>query len=179
MIRFDVRNKKPNLWSIAVLALAAAVVAGFLIHDGAQKHAAAICVVLDLFFFGTLVLLAAAFVGQLQYNPYSYNTIYYTGFALFDLSVLITHIALTARMLRRPGAYQASQILTLLSGSARNYMLLSFPFILIFSAALCISNISLLRHEGRRLVNILGIILSFLLVGGALLLYWFDFAVSD
>lgn len=174
MVKFDVRDKKPALWDIAVLAVAAAAIVGALIRTGAEKHLAAICVVCDLFFLAALILLAVAFVRQLQYNPYSYNTIYYTGFALFDLSVLVTHIVLTVRVLRRPGVYQASQILTLLSGSAKNYVLLSFPFILIFSAALCISNVSLIRHEGKRLVNVLGILLSFLLVGGALLLYRFD-----
>lgn len=156
----------------------AAAIVGALAYNGAERNAAAICVVCDLFYLGALILLAAAFVGQLQYNPYSYNTIYYSGFALFDLSVLIAHLVLTGRMLRYPGVYTASQILTLLAGSGRNYILLSFPFILIFSAALCVSNISLIRHEGKRLVNILGIVLAFLLVGGVLLLCWFDFAVS-
>ena len=178
MVKFDVRDKKPKLWSIAVLAVIAAGIVGVLVYSGAEKNIVAICVICDLFFLAVLILLAAAFVGQLQYNPYSYNTIYYTGFALFDLSVLITHIVLTVRILRHPGVYPAAQILTLLSGSAKNYMLLSFPFILIFSAALCVSNIALIRHEGKRLVNVLGIILSVLLVGGTMLLYWFDFAVS-
>ena len=53
-------------------------------------------------------------------------------------------------------------------------MMLSSPFVLAFSVALCVSNISLIRHEGKRLVNVLGILLSFLLVGGLLFLFFFD-----
>ena len=57
-------------------------------------------------------------------------------------------------------------------------MLISLPFILVFSVALCVSNLSLIRHEGRRFMNILGIILSFLLIAGEIFLLWFDSYVS-
>ena len=177
-MKFDTRFKKPKLWNLAVIACVCVMVIGFLIHGGAEQNAAAICIVLDLLFFVVFVLLIVTFFQQLQYNPYSYNTIYYTGFALFDLSVLVAHVILTLRILRYPTVYHWSEILPLLTGSAKNYMLLSFPFIAVFSAALCVSNISLIRHEGKRFVNVLGIILSFLMVGGALFLYWFNFYVS-
>ena len=49
---------------------------------------------------------------------------------------------------------------------------------LLFSLALCISNIALIRHEGRRFVNILGIILSVLMVGGIAFLWRVDYYVS-
>ena len=177
-LKFDTRDKKPNLWSLAALTGAAAVLVGLLLCGGAEKNAVAVCVVLDLFFLAVLVLLVVTFFRQLQYNPYSYNTIYYSGFALFDLWVLTSHIVLTVRMIRWPEVYAGPQSVYLLACSAKNYVILSFPFILLFSAALCISNISLIRHEGRRLVNVLGIILAFLMVGGALLLYRFDFYAS-
>ena len=57
-------------------------------------------------------------------------------------------------------------------------MMLSFPFLFVFSAALCVSNVSLIRHEGFRGVNVLGIILSFLLIGGAVFIFCFDYAAS-
>ncbi len=176
-MKFDTRFKKPKLWNLAVLALLCVAAVAFLACGGAERNAAAICMVLDLFFLAALVLLVLTFFQQLQYNPYSYNTIYYTGFALFDLSVLVTHVVLTVRIVGDPSAIAWREILEILTGSAKNYMLLSFPFIVIFSTALCVSNISLIRHEGKRFVNLLGILLSFLMVGGALLLYAFDFSV--
>ena len=44
--------------------------------------------------------------------------------------------------------------------------ILSTPFLLIFSLLLSISNITLIKKEGKRLSNLLGIILSFLLLSG-------------
>ena len=178
MIRFDTRNKKPKLYDLLLLTAAAAAGLFLCFRRGPQGYEAAICTILGLYYLTVILRLLTAFRGQLQYNPYSYNTIIYAGFALFLLSVLITHIVLSVRMLRYPEVYTAEEVLHMVLGSAKNYMLLSSPFLLAFSAALCISNISLIRHEGKRLVNVLGIILSFLLVGGLLFLFFFDYAVS-
>ena len=65
-----------------------------------------------------------------------------------------------------------------LMSSAKLYMLFSAPFILLFSAALCVSNISLIRHEGFRFVNVLGILLSVCMVGGELFLFFSDMYAS-
>ena len=81
-------------------------------------------------------------------------------------------------MLRYPEVYTSHEWLHMLLGSAKNYMLLSSPFLLLFSAALCLSNVSLIRHEGKRLVNVLGIILSVLLVAGLVFIYTFDYYVT-
>ena len=178
MIRFDTRDKKPKLYDLLLLTAVAAVLLVVLICLGVQMHRAAISVVLGLYYLAVILRLLTALFGQIGYNPYSYNTIYYTGFALFTLFVLITHIVLSARMLRYPEVYTSAEFLHIALDSAKNYMLFSSPFILVFSVALCVSNISLIRHEGRRLVNILGIILSFLLVGGLVFLFVFDYAVS-
>ena len=88
------------------------------------------------------------------------DLIYYTGFALFLLSVLIAQIA---------AGFQVPQLqLTVeqalrnmffdLLNSAKTYMLLSAPFLTLFSVGLCLSNLSLIRHEGKRPVNLLGIL---------------------
>ena len=65
-----------------------------------------------------------------------------------------------------------------LLGSAKTYSLFTFPFLLLFSVALVISNLSLIRHEGFRPVNVLGIALAICLVGGEVFLYARDYAVS-
>ena len=178
MIRFDTRNKKPKLWNVAALSGVAVAIAAALLLTGAEEHAAAVSLVLDLYFPLVLVLLIAAFRGQLQYNPYSYNTIFYMGFALFLLAVWILQLRLTVLLIRQPERYTADEILHLLLGSAKTYMFLTSPFLLLFSAALCVSNVSLIRHEGFRTVNVLGILLSVLLVGGVVFLFVFDYAVS-
>ena len=177
MIRFDTRDKKPKLYDLLALTAVAAASAA-LIRFCAPTHQTPICAVLGIYYLAVILRLIAAFFGQLRYNPYSYNTIIYSGFALFLLSVFITHTTLSVNMIRYPDVYTEFQIIHLVLSSAKNYMLLSSPFLLIFSIALCVSNISLIRHEGRRFVNVLGIILSFLLIGGVLFIFLFDYAVS-
>lgn len=180
-MKFNTQDKKPKVWNIAALAAVTAAAVAMLAVTGAEQHALGICVVLDIFFLLAIVLLVRAFFAQLGYNPYSYNTIYYLGFSVFLLSVLITHLVLTVRLAVDPaffGGQNLTQIRALLSVSAKSYMLFSCPFILAISAALCASNISLVRHEGLRFVNVLGFILAFLLVGGEMFLLFADSAVS-
>ena len=178
-MRFDTRNKKPALYSILAAAVIAA--AGMCAMELAGPNgltASGAGAILSAFFAAALILLIAAFFMQLQYNPYSYNTIIYFGFALFILFILVTCISMTAQVVKDPSAYGMPFIIEKMAGSAKTYLVLSFPFIFVFSILLFISNVSLIRHEGRRFVNILGIILSFLLVGGVLLLYRMDTAAQ-
>ena len=174
-MKFDTRMIKPKVWNILVLTVVMVLIQIFLsVRSGGEGIALASALVLDVYYILVIVFLAAGFYKQLQYNPYSYNTIYYMGFALLTAFVLVTHVVLTVAIARYPEIYQQEQILHLLYGSAKNYMYLTFPFLFIFSVALCVSNLSLIRHEGKRLVNILGIILSFLLVAGVLFLFLVD-----
>ena len=177
-MKFDTRQKKPKIWNIALLsAVLAAVLAVFLLL-GAERWAPVISLVFAVYELLVVILLLSAFYKQLQYNPYSYNTIFYMGFALFLTAVFLLQLRLSFLLLRQPEVYSAEMILHLLLGSAKNYMFLSSPFILVFSIALCVSNVALIRHEGRRLVNVLGIILSFLMLGGLVFLFLFDYSVS-
>ncbi len=177
-MKFDIRDKKPKLWSVLIQGIVVLAVLLFLIKDDAHRHAILISVLIDAYVLGALVQLIIAFFRQIEYNPYSYNTIYYMGFALFLLAVLVMLLHTTTLLIRHPEVYTAEQLLHLLLGSAKTYMLLTSPFLLAFSAALCISNVSLIRHEGKRLVNVLGIILSFLLVAGEVFIFWFDYYAS-
>ena len=178
MFRFDTRDKKPKLYGLLAEAIAVVVILTVLAIKDADRYAVAISVILTLFFLSAVVQLLIAFVRQVQYNPYSYNTIFYLGFALFFLSVTGLMLMLTIRIIRQPETYRHVELFSLLTGSAKVFMVLTFPFILVFSVGLCISNISLLRHEGRRMKNLLGILLSFLLVGGQLLIFFSDYYAS-
>ena len=175
MIQFDTRNKKPHLYGLLALAVIfTAAGAALLLADG-EKYAPAVCALIALFCLITIFYLLIQLRGQIQYNPYSYNTIYYAGFSLLALYVMVTYIVLAICMIREPSVYTAHSLPRYLLYSAKNYMILTAPCIFLFSAALLISNISLIRHEGKRLVNVLGIILAFLLVAGELIIFFFDY----
>ncbi len=178
-VRFDTLNKKPKLYDVLIVFAVALTAVVILSVACGERSALVSALIVDAFLLYAIARLAVAFIGQLRYNPYSYNTIYYSGFALFLISVLIANVLLTVGMIKSPELYSNGEYLihTLL-GSAINYMLLSAPFILVFSIALCVSNISLIRHERFRFVNVLGIILAFLLIAGEAILFAYDMYAS-
>ena len=167
--------KKPKIWNIAILSLAVVVLLSCLTT---REHIAIPAVILVIcgYLAVVIVFLLRALFRQLQYNPYSYNTIYYTGFALFLLSVLIAQIAagFQVRQLQLTDEQALRNMFFDLLNSAKTYMLLSAPFLTLFSVGLCLSNCSLIRHEGKRPVNLLGILLSVLMLGGILFLFFSD-----
>ena len=110
----------------------------------AERATAAICIVFAVYALGMTVALLWAFREQIHYNPYSYNTIFYFGFALFAFSVMVTSCILAVRAAHAPEPYSPIMLLHTLIGSAQNYMIFSTPFLLIFSAALCVSNVALI-----------------------------------
>ncbi|MBQ3938114.1 MAG: YdcF family protein [Clostridia bacterium] len=178
-VRFDTLNKKPKLYDVLIVFAVALTAVVILSVACGERSALVSALIVDAFLLYAIARLAVAFIGQLRYNPYSYNTIYYSGFALFLISVLIANVLLTVGMIKSPELYSNGEYLihTLL-GSAINYMLLSAPFILVFSIALCVSNISLIMHERFRFVNVLGIILAFLLIAGEAILFAYDMYAS-
>lgn len=173
-MKFDTRNKKPTLYNLLIQVLFVLLIVLLLVRKDAARYAALTSALIGIFLLAAVGQLIAAFFKQIQYNPYSYNTIYYMGFSLFLLAVALMQLRITLLLILEPQVYQANEILHILLDSAKNFMYYSSPFLLLFSIALCVSNISLIRHEGRRLVNILGILLSFLLVAGLVLLFLFD-----
>lgn len=175
MIRFDSIDKKPTVWNVAVLSAITAVLLIFQFLKGTAEPVF-VFAVLCIYFILTILFLIVALIRQLKYNPYSYNTIYYIGFSLFLLVLLFSTVTLYAdlRSAGLSGMIASLNLIASIVSSAKTYMLLSSPLILLFSIILCVSNISLIRHEGRSIYNTLGFVLSFLSVGGILFLYFSD-----
>lgn len=170
--------KKPKVWDIAVLTGVVLVIVLILMLGSSERTMFYICTLLNVYFIAAIGMLIYAFLKQLKYNIYSYNTIYYIGFAIFVAFVMISHITIMPLIVSDPGTYGLPSIISNLAGTSRTFIFATFPFILAFSAALCASNISLIKHEGKRPVNLLGIILSFMMTAGALAIYFFSFSMS-
>ena len=178
MLKFYSRETKPSLKPLYILtAVVLAMVVGLSL-TGFSNHSGAICMVLALYFLSVAFILRWRFMEQIKYAPYSYNTIFYAGFGLFALAISLMYIILTFSMLRESEYQTAYSVLSTIAGSAKTFMLLSAPFILIFSIAMIVSNISLIRHEGGSFVNFLGIILSALFLGGWTFLFAVDMYVT-
>ncbi len=178
MLKFDTLDKKPKLYGILAATVLAGAVIAVLIWRGAEKHTVWISGLTIVYLLSTAVQLVIAFFRQIRWNPYSYNTIFYMGFALFLLAVTGFQISLFIRQIRYPEVYTARQSLYVLLNSAKTFMLITFPFVLVFSAALGISNLALIRHEGKSFSHLLGILLALLLVGGIVVLFFYDYYAS-
>ena len=173
-MKFDTRDKKPKLYMLMVMTIIAVVIVATLTYVDGERFAITSCLIVAIHSFLAVCSFLWAFREQLRYNPYSYNTIFYLGFALFALSVMVTHVYLFINMKIYPEIYLGDTIVYTVLGSVKNYIRLSAPFILMFSAGLFVSNISLIRHEGRRFTNTLGSILGMLLLAGALVMIALD-----
>ena len=179
MIRFDSINKKPKIRLLAYVTAFTVALLAVLWFAGLYSY----------LLFGTIIACWLAFtsvfliytlIRQLRYNPYSYNTIYYPAFALLALFYLAALI-LQMRSVHQMGLsanYGMYSLSGEMLGFAKTFMILSLPVIVIFSIGLCASNIVLLRREGRSWRNLLGIVLSFVLVGGDLILFFADYYAS-
>ncbi|MBR3400637.1 MAG: YdcF family protein [Parasporobacterium sp.] len=179
MFRFNTRKKKPKLYhELIILGIAVILIILASLFGGA--YSIRITMVIESVFFAvTTFVFFDAFRKQVQYNPYSYNTIFYFGFGLFLLSVTIEVIVAAVQSFQYPDLYQElASVVAILSGSAVNYMIISLPFVLAFSIALFISNISLIRHETRRIQNFLGMILAVLMLVGEAVVMGFGFYLS-
>ena len=168
-------GRKPNIYSLAVLTaitLLILVILAVRVRESGLRWAN---VVLTGYFGGSVACLLAAFRKQLRYNMYSYNTILYMGFALFLLSLFGTFLTMSVKSFAFPDGFHAQEMLFTLVHSAKNYMFLTLPLLAAFSVALLVSNLALIRHEGRRFVNILGILLAICLLAGEALIAYLDF----
>ena len=173
-MKFDTRDKKPKLYMLMVMTIIAVAIVATLTYVDGERFAITSCLIVAIHSFLAVCSFLWAFREQLRYNPYSYNTIFYLGFALFALSVMVTHVYLFINMKIYPEIYLGDTIVHTVLDSVKNYIRLSAPFILMFSAGLFVSNISLIRHEERRFTNTLGSILGMLLLAGALVMIALD-----
>ena len=97
---------------------------------------------------------------------YDYGTIYYAGFSLFALATGLAMLNVTLSRLIHPESFTMMAAYSAINSASIRYMQLTAPLMLLFSGAMAVSNIVLLRHERPRLQNGLGLLVSALLVIG-------------
>ena len=175
------RKKKPKLYGLLIFSAAVLGIAALLVALSQTTHVNTLpylTLMLPAYFAAVVVIIVISLKRQLEYNPYSYNTIYYFGFALFVTSVLITHIIAAVRYFTGEAGYGLRETARLILNSARMYMVITLPLLSVFSVGLLISNIVLIKKEGGKLTNILGIILAVMMMGGGALLIWLGSVVN-
>lgn len=121
----------------------------------------------EIFFVAAVLFL---FFYQRKYNesPYSHKAILYQGLGLFCLLTSIMFLYFIGSSSLNPENYDATSLFMFVSSMHSILILYTMPFIVLFALFMMISNISLIRHEGYRISNLLGFLISFMLGAGAI-----------
>ncbi len=102
---------------------------------------------------------------------YAYSTIHLAGFSLFLLQMGIGMLIMTIRHQLDPASYTMHYVYSILSSSGLYFIILTSPFIVAFAVSMTVSNIALIRHEGKRRRNFLGILISALMLIGLIITF--------
>ena len=135
-----------------------------------------------LFWIGVGLLMARRFRKLSGCSFYSYTAIYTAGFSIFALAAGFQLLIVTARHLYDPKAYPMIYAYDTLHSMSYNFILMTVPFLLVFTVSMIISNIELLRHERKRPQNFLGIAAGLIIILGgvfAVMLYSRDYSGSE
>lgn len=102
-----------------------------------------------------VVVLGMNFFDRKREGRFSYTIVILGGFILY-----LTGNIITLLFCKITEDVSFRMVLTLTLGNGFYFILMTAPLILLLAIAVSISNISLIRHEGFRIVNLLGIILG-------------------
>ncbi|MGN1457053.1 MAG: YdcF family protein [Acutalibacteraceae bacterium] len=119
-----------------------------------------------LFFCIMAVYMIIRFRKSLKNNMYSYDTVFKCSLMIMCVIMGIVFTALSVYLLFHYRDYQSESMQNLTAIIMFMLMFASVPFVLIYSVAMTVSNISLIRHEGFRIANALGIAISVALIVG-------------
>ena len=127
----------------------------------------AVLIAVTLFWFLVSAIMLWHFFQAKGAAFYDYGTIYYAGFSLFALATGFVMLNVTVSHITRPFEYPMMSAYSTVSGASVRYMMLTTPLMLLFAAAMAVSNIALLKHQPFfRIQNVLGLGVALLLVIG-------------
>lgn len=118
-------------------------------------------------------LLWVGFARSVREIRFSYQSIFCVGFGLW---MTLGAVLITTQYFKNESMIN---LYALLESASKQLIFYTFPLVFIFAVLLTISNISLIRHEGFRVQNALGIMISLVMVGGFVFLFFFSGLVSS
>ena len=126
-----------------------------------------------LLFAGTGLLCLIRFFRMKVPEIYSYDAIGCFGAGILYTGIGIMMVWLFVSRLLHPGHSHISGALMSIAGAGETFIFVTFPLVLVFAAAMIISNIALLRHEPFRFKNVLGLGIGIFLIGCVFFLWSF------
>ncbi len=121
---------------------------------------------LTVFFLGTALLMIRSFRSLKGTSFYTYQAIYTMGFAIFCGLVGLMQLALFVGHLTDPFMNNVLQAIRIAGRAGYVFMVVSFPFVVVFAVAMVVSNIALLRHGRFSVRKLLGMLIGLLMVIG-------------
>lgn len=113
---------------------------------------------------------------------YAYSTIYFAGFSIFTLVTGLLMLRVTVLHLVHPANFNMYAAYSTINGASKQFMLMTMPITALFALAMAVSNVELLRHQKPQLQNVLGLLVSLLLILGEIIglaLFIRDFSGSE
>ena len=147
-----------------------------------KKAIAAVLIAVTLFWWLVFGIMLWNYFQNRGPDYYAYSTIYFAGFSLLALVSGIVMTVVTAEHLISPAEYSMRSAYSAINSAGMHFMMITLPAVVVFAAAMGISNIVLLRHVTPRVQNVLGLVISVLLLAGEALGVWFfmrDFSGSE
>lgn len=119
-------------------------------------------------------ILLLSFIIRCKTELFSYTTLYFGGTALFLLSIAFNMLVNTFVVAKADEEFTMMYVYSLLKGAGYSFMVLSIPIMALFAVSLAVSNLCLIKREGKSFANLLGFIMSALLAGGYILWFFID-----
>lgn len=135
----------------------------------------AVLSILFIFQIFTIILLSAALKRNLRRDFYSFGNIMVIGAILFETVLTLFLLSYFLSCIGNPDQLGLRAVFDRMISFPLLFSRYALAFLGLVCLLVSVSNVSLIRHEGFRLKNLNGVILSVLYIGGSFLLY----AVSD
>ncbi len=132
------------------------------------------------FYVSTAVIVAmalgvvAAFIYNRKKYFFRYRTVYFAGLSVFMTVLALVMLYICAVRIPADPTLSARELLVFVGTLGFGFVVLTAPIFFALAIALSISNVSLIRHEGRNFKNILGILISVFILGA-----WFVVVIFD
>ena len=127
---------------------------------------------------GTMLIVSAACVFSViekyRCGDFSYSMVVRCGLIIFLTVNAMIVIFRWIEMLRINGVFEINYIIGVLFNSAKTFVTLSALPLTALALALALSNVQLVRHEGFRVMNLLGIFIGIVMMGGIAVLRWLN-----
>ena len=124
-----------------------------------------IAILLQAYILTLTILLITSFLLRCRHELYSYTTLYYGSIAMFFL-LFTADLFLSYRPLFHYNDFHMIYVYDMLKSAGNTIVLLSAPLMILIIFTFSISNFCLLKLEGKKFSNLLGLLLSLLILCG-------------